>query len=238
MKKNYLIIALTAMLLASCGGNSNEEINLKNGLKNKFSNDVEYNDVLHRKDIVEHGRYLYTSSYPLNTIHGYGCYEDGAADSGQYFKYSYTQTLMLEKDYTYHYKFNVGFGNLWNDPNFIGVNADIYGTYTFAKLNDTDYEVKLSTPKSGVEEYHGCDFDVSELFWFGGGKCIGSKHSTPDKLIDFALNIETGFEEYDFFTSSKTIKVSADAENPQNNKVYDELFYPYYLDLLGQYCSY
>lgn len=238
MKKNCLIIALNALLLISCRNNGSEPINLNNGIKGKFTNDVEYNDVLHRKDIVDYGRYLYTSSYPLNTIHGYGCYEDGAADNGQFFKYSYVQTLMLEKDYTYHYKFSVGFGNLWNDPNFISVNADIYGTYTYMKLDATTYSVKLSTPKSGIEEYHGCDFDVAELFWFGGGKCIGSKHSTPDKLFDFALNIETGQEEYDFFVSSKTIKLVVNEENPQQNKIYDELFYSYYLDLLGRYCSY
>ncbi len=232
MKK---ILLLATILLSSCGGSSTPEQSsvVANGLKGKFANEVELK-VLHRNDVSTDDLYLYTSTYPLNTMTGFGCYE--SHEAGQEFRYYYSQTLTLQKDYTFHYVYDIIFGNPWNCPEMMSINVDVFGTYTFSKLNQNEYTVSLSSPESGTERFYGCNFSVNELWWFGGG--ITAKHQTPDKEVDFEMNKIIKKEEVDWYTRGREVKISfANDDNPVN-LVTDDLFNSYYLDHVGQFCTY
>ena len=160
MKK--LLVLLSALLLAGCSSNDNPSASTTTtkGLKGKFINEVELR-VLHRKDISTEDRYLYTSSYPLNNITGFGCYE--THNPGEEFRYYYNQTLTLQKDYSFHYVYEVVFGNPWNCPEMMSINVDIYGTYTYSYIKENEYVVSLSSPITGTETYYGCNFSINEF---------------------------------------------------------------------------
>ena len=229
MKKVLLI--LTALILTSCGNAKKEE--KAYGLKGKFSNSIELK-VLHRKDISTESRYVYTSSFPLNTISGYGCYE--STDHGEGFCYNYNQALSLFKDGTYHYVYDISFGNPTKVSNLMGIDVDVYGTYTYHKMNDDEYIISISNPLGGTESYYGCNFSVNELFWFGGG--ISSRHSSPDKVNDFELNREQNIEEYDWYVRNRTVRITFNREKLSDSLVFDDLFNSYFLDDVGQFCTY
>ncbi len=249
MKKVLLI--LTPLLLSGCSSNnSNNASKLEAGLKGKFVNEVELKAV-HRDFIGnDEGNFLYTSSYPLNTMTGFGCdyltgieviggqqyYQYHQHDPSQEFRYYFGQTLTLQKDNTYHYQYDIIFGNPWNCPDMMSINVDIYGTYIHSKISDNEYIVSLSSPLSGTEAFYGCHFSIDELWWFGGG--IAAKHATPDKVVNFALNKEINKEEIDWYVRSRDVKISlATLENPSNT-VYDNLFNSYFLDDVGQFSTY
>lgn len=233
MKK--LLVLLSTLLLAGCSSNDNPSASTTTtkGLKGKFVNEVELR-VLHRKDISTEDRYLYTSSYPLNNITGFGCYE--THNPGEEFRYYYNQTLTLQKDYSFHYVYEVVFGNPWNCPEMMSINVDIYGTYTYSYIKENEYVVSLSSPITGTETYYGCNFSVNELWWFGGG--IAAKHATPDKQIDFALNKEVNKEEIDWYVRAREVRITTAIETDPVNTVYDDLFNSYFLDHVGQFCTY
>ena len=249
MKK--AIVILITLFLTSCASNgSSNPSKIETGLKGKFVNEVELK-AIHR-DFVgrDEGNFLYTSTYPLNNMSGFGCdslsgpqviggvtyYQYHQHEAGQEFRYYYSQTLTLQKDQTYRYQFEIIFGNPWNCPDMMSINADIYGTYIQSKTSDNEYIISLSSPLSGTETIYACHFSVDELWWFGGG--ITAKHSTPDKVVDFALNREIEREEIDWYVRNRDVRITlATTENPSNT-IYDDLFNCYFLDDVGQYCTY
>lgn len=227
------------ILLSSCGGNGNKGDTLPVGLKGKYKNDVSMS-VYYRRQVSTDGRYLYVSTYPLNQLTQFGCIDDlspeDIARGDRAFNYKYEQSLTLSKDYTYHYVYKIIFGNPGNCPDMMSINVDIYGTYLYTKTSETSYAINLSSPMSGTESYYGCNFSVNELFWFGGG--ITAKHQDPDKVIDFALLKEVNREEVDWYVRSRSVSITIDPESAANNRVTDDLFNSYFLDHVGQFCTY
>lgn len=231
MKK--LLLILSAIFLAGCSGESTSTNEGPVGLKGKFVNDTSIK-VLHRKDIVTDGQYVYTSSYPLNQLTGYGCYE--TYEEGQDFVYNFNQSLILYKDFTYQYSYSISFGNAWSNPDLLGIDVDISGTYKMNKKSDTEYIISISSPLAGTESYYGCNFSVNELWWFGGG--IAHKHSSPDKEIDFELLKSLGKEEIDWYVRPREVRIEFSTEKNEPNVVHDYLFNAYILDDVGQFCTY
>jgi outer membrane lipoprotein-sorting protein len=235
LAKLFILIPLLA--LSSCGKSDNTPI--ETGLKGKFKNSTSL-QVYYKRTISTSDRFLYATSYPLNNLTNFGVYEDLSQDQinkkEMSFTYSWDQTLTLNKDNTYHYVFTITFGNPGNCPDMMSVNADYYGTYLYSKLDDNNYVIDLSSPNKGKEEIYACNFSINELFWFGGG--ITAKHSSPDKVIDFELDALAGRYETSWYSRSRTIKTTYDFENQSNNSIVDDLFDQYFLDHVGQYCTY
>ena len=250
MKFTKILLTLSSLILiSSCGNGNKGNEEIKSPIKGKYKNETSIS-VYHKRVPATDDRYLYSTVYPFSLFNSdwsdpsfrtYGCYDlrtpSEIANKESAFIYTWSEVLMLQKDYTYHYTYNVNFGNPQGNPNLMSVEVDIYGTYIYEHNDyDNSYTVNLSSPTSGTEKIYGCHFAVNELWWFGGG--IATKHSDPDKEIDFALLSEVDRYETDFFTRSRDVKVIIDAENPANNNVIDDLFYSYYLDYVGQYCTY
>ena len=230
MKKALILLTL---LLAACSGNNKKQDNGPKALSGKFVNEVQMK-VLHRKEISTDGRYLYTSTYPLNQLSGFGCYESYVP--GQEFGYNYSQTLTLLDDGTYHYVYSIIFGNPYNCPDMMSIDVDVYGEYSYTKTDENEYVISLSTPLEGKESYTACYFKTDELWWFGGGST--AKHAESDKENDFELLRGAHHEEYDWYVRSRNVKVMYSTEQNTPNVIHDDLFNSFFLDDVGQFCTY
>lgn len=242
MKKKFLLLMLSSLVIFAGCSNKEEGKNPQNisQIRGKFKNTTSLK-VYYRRTPATDDRYLYTTIYPLTNISGFGCYEDqvGTPDydtRAQAFGYSWNQTLILNKDYSYSYKYTVTFGNPWNCPEMMTIDCDIQGTYTYQKVTDDKFVVNISSPISGTENIYGCHFSTQELWWFGGG--VTARHKDSDKEIDFELNRSINREEIDYFVRSRDFTIEFNRENPSENNVIDDLFYSYYLDYVGQFCTY
>ena len=237
MKKRYISLLFTLALI-SCGAKKNTN-NDPVGLKNKFYNETNL-FIYHRNTISNDGQYLYTTTYPLNTISFYGCYEtftpEQIANKENSFTYRYSQTLSLSKDFTYRYIFSISFGNPNNNDNLLSIEADIVGKYNYQVTGENSYLIDLFSPSEGTESFYGCHLSLDELFWFGGG--IAAKHDSPDKVIDFALQRKVGKEELDWYVRSRMVSVTVNPEVKSENHVEDSLFNAFFLDDVGQFCTY
>ena len=252
--KKQLIIVLLPLLITSCGKAStkSDDNQVKSGIKGTFVNSVELSPYLLRSaaetDLSRQFpdvNFMYCTIYPIRNTTGWGVFESIYADSPDdvrqrihSFEYHYDQSLTLTKDMTYHYEYFIGFSpNTKSEvSDFMSIEVDIYGTYTYTKLDDYRYAVSISTPLSGTEIITAGHYDSSNLGWFAGENAY--KHSEPDKIVDFAELREVGHEEIDWYVRSRVVTLEIDSEKPSEKRIYDDLFNRYFLDDIGPYCTY
>ena len=251
--KKKLVLILLPLLLASCGGKSNDNIPTNTGLKGKFLNNVERNPYLLKSaaetedsKLFPDVDFMYCTTYPIRNITGWGVFESIYGDFGEEairqrqnsFLYRYEQTLTLLKDMTYHYVYFIGFSPNSQDfvADFMSIEVDIYGNYTYSKIDENKYTIGLSSPTSGTETITGGHYDSSKLYWFAGENAY--KHSEPDRIVNFEELREIGKEESDWYVRSRNVVIEMGPEKATDYKVYDDLFNRYFLDDIGPYCTY
>ena len=266
MKKQFLILLFPLLLASCGANADNSSSQLNTGIKGKFLNSVERYPYLIKSTVeTEDSRefpdvdFMYCTTYPIKNITGWGVFEsilwqwvwhddiqasvyqrvpEAIRERRNSFTYRYDQALTVLKDLTYHYVYFIGFSPNSQDfvSDFMSIEVDIYGTYTYTKTSDNTYAINLSSPLSGTETITGGHYDASKLYWFAGEGAY--KHSEPDKVIDFEELRKIGKEEIDWYTRSRVVTVEVSPEKASENKVYDDLFNRYFLDDFGPYCTY
>ena len=252
MKKQLMLILLP-LLLASCGNNTNNSSKINTGIKGRFLNAVERNPYLLKPSVPEEQYaefndvdFMTCELDPIKNITGWGVFEDILRDYGKdyirnrtySFIYRYDQALTVLKDMTYHYVYFIGYSPNAQDfvRDFMSISVDVYGTYTFNEMGNNKYEINLSAPTSGTEIITAGQYDVNGLGFFAGSNA--SKHSEPDKIVDFLELNELGVDGTDWYTRSRTVTIEVNPERASDNKIYDDLFKSDFLDDIGPYCTY
>ena len=252
--RKQLVLFLLPLLVSACGKNSNSQSSqINDGIKASFRNSVERNPYLLKPDVPAEDYaefsdvdFMYCSIDPIKNITGWGVFADILRDYGKdyirnrtySFIYRYEQALTVLKDRTYHYVYSIGYSPNAQDfvNNFMYIAVDIYGTYDYQKLSDTNYEITLSAPLKGTETITAGHYDINGLGFFAGSNAW--KHSEPDKITDFGELAELGIQESDWYVRSRTVTAEINPENKSGNKIYDDLFNANFLDDIGPYCTY
>lgn len=229
MKKNLLLIALCILpIVSGCGSNGNNETSSNipvSSLRGTFI----YKDSITTQlmKTFRDGDYLYSTTYPQTLMR-----------EEQQILYRIDQSLKLNRDYTYNYRYTIILGNPgdWGNLEFANLSVNISGTFTFKEMTnkvDESYIVSLSNPTSGTEEIYGTNFNnPADIYSW-------TRHSQ----VDYVLNIEQVLDvdpsyQFDQYVKGREVIVTKAKDDTESNVVSDDVFYPFILDDIGDYFTY
>lgn len=227
MKKIMILIPLLSIgLLASCGGETQQEENYS-GLIGTFTFDRSIKQDAKKESLRIYNNLesainnnLYTSDvYPLNTV------------NGSQVCYSYQQSLKLNRNYTYRYTYTITLTNSeqWG-KDFAMVNVEMEGKFSYSANNEYEYTVTLENPYAGIEKIYGCTISSE------GSIFAWTLMNTPSKETDLAKEIALNQDyQYSRFSKGRNVLV----EKRENERILtDNIFYYDILNDLALYCDY
>lgn len=226
MKKNILLLSIISIsLFTGCNSNnenkSSETINSE--LRGTFTNKEDIETQFKSK--ITDGDYLYSTLYPTTFM-----VED------QVILYRIDQRLKLNKNFTYNYEYSIILGNPggWGNLEVAKLYVNISGSFTYKKMDKepNSYIVNLSNPTSGKEEIYGSYLYNTQYLssWV--------MHTAPDLVLNFDELLTTENYQFDDYVKGRSLIVTKAIDSNDNNKVEDDVFYPFIIDDLAKYSTY
>ena len=227
MKKSKLIILSTLLISLFTGcGNSNNEVTsevISSELRGTFTNKEDI-ETQFKKQITD-GDYLYSTFYPTMFMQ-----ED------QVILYRIDQKLVLKRNYTYNYEYSIILGNPggWGNLEVSKLYVNISGTFDYKKMDKepNSYVVNLSNPTSGREEIYGSYLYNTQYLssWV--------MHTSPDLVLNFDELTKFSDYQFDNYVKGRKVIVTKATDQNEDNKIEDDVFYPFIIDDIAKYSTY